>query len=65
MKDLLTTIQVAKTACPELRVGQLLINALSYTDRKNLFFISDEELTKALQSFVDAQEAINKLQSDS
>lgn len=64
MKDFLTTIQVAKTAYPELRVGQLLINALSYTDGKNLFFISDEELTKALQSFVDAQEAFKKLQSD-
>lgn len=51
MKDLLTTIKIAKTACPELRVGQLLINALSYTDRKDLFFISDEELTKALQDY--------------
>jgi hypothetical protein len=46
------TLTTAKMMFPNLRVGQLIMDALP--EGKDLFYIPDEELAVALEKFMEA-----------
>ncbi len=50
-KTILQQLEVLLLAYPELRVGQLLLNATP--NGKDLYNLSDEELWKALNNYPD------------
>lgn len=49
-------IEDALNAFPELRIGQLIVNVLP--PDKDLFYISDEELMKAIENYVGGYEPL-------
>ena len=52
--ELTRALSVAKATFPELRVGQIISNAVS-TD---IFYVSDEVLVKAIWKYISTQRKI-------
>ena len=50
----LGVLQTALTRCPDLRVGQLIVNALPPEFANDAFYIEDAALADALLKFSDA-----------
>lgn len=51
LNHLLTTIRNAKNTYPELRLGQLLLVAI--TAQHDLFYVTDEDLIKMIEDFLN------------